>query len=107
MTDLTETQRRVFEFVRDRLVAGQAAPTMREVAAKFRWGSKRAAECHIKAIIKKGWLAAEPGKARSLRLVDGIKAVRQAVIEQFPIQRVQLNEEPAELIYELHPSHCR
>lgn len=81
MTDLTETQRRVFEFVRDRLVAGQAAPTMREVAAKFRWGSKRAAECHVEAIIKKGWLASEPGKARSLRLVDGIKAVRQAVIE--------------------------
>jgi repressor LexA len=81
MTDLTETQRRVFEFVRDRLVAGQAAPTMREVAAKFRWRSKRAAECHLEVIIKKGWLASEPGKARSLRLVDGIKAVGQAVIE--------------------------
>lgn len=81
MTDLTETQRRVFEFVRDRLMAGQAAPTMREVAAKFRWRSKRAAECHVEAIVEKGWLASERGKARSLRLVDSIKTVGQAVIE--------------------------
>lgn len=81
MTDLTETQRRVFEFVRDRLMAGQAAPTMREVAAKFRWRSKRAAECHVEAIVEKGWLASEPGKARSLRLVDSIKTVSQAVLE--------------------------
>lgn len=81
MADLTNTQRRVFEFVRDRLIAGQAAPTMREVAAKFRWSSKRAAECHVAALIKKGWLTSQPGQARSLRLVDGIKAVRQAVIE--------------------------
>jgi repressor LexA len=81
MTDLTETQRRVFEFVRDRLVTGQTAPTSREVAAKFGWSSKRAAECHIEAIVRKGWLLSEPGKARSLRLVDSLKAVRRTVVE--------------------------
>jgi repressor LexA len=81
MTDLTETQRRVFEFVRDRLMAGQAAPTMREVAAKFGWSSKRAAECHVEAIVKKGWLVSEPGKARSLRLKDMAQAVRRAIVE--------------------------
>ena len=79
MNELTGIQRRVFDFVRDKLVAGRPAPTAREVAAQFGWRSKRAAECHLEAIIRKGWLASEPGKARSLRLKDG--PVRRAVIE--------------------------
>src|SRR5881396_171482 len=77
----TNTQRRVFDFVRDKLVAGRPAPTAREVAAQFGWSSKRAAECHLEAIIRKGWLASEPGKARSLRLKDMAQAVRRAVVE--------------------------
>src|SRR5438105_3463753 len=81
MDDLTEIQHRVFDFVRDKLVAGRSAPTMREIAAKFGWSSKRAAECHIEALIRKGWLASEPGKARSLRLKDLAQTVRRAVFE--------------------------
>lgn len=68
MTDLTDTQRRVFDFVRDRLLAGRSSPTLRELCAEFGWSSSRAAACHLEAIIRKGWLAAEPGKARALRL---------------------------------------
>ena len=79
MDELTDIQRRVFDFVRDKLFAGRPAPTAREVAAQFAWRSKRAAECHIEAIIRKGWLASEPGKARSLRLKNG--PVRRAVVE--------------------------
>jgi repressor LexA len=79
MDELTDIQRRVFDFVRDKLVAGRPAPTAREVAAQFDWSSKRAAECHLEAIIRKGWLASEPGKARSLRLKNG--PVRRAVVE--------------------------
>src|SRR5213076_188358 len=45
------------------------------------WSSKRAAECHIEALIRKGWLASEPGKARSLRLVDGTPPVRRGLVE--------------------------
>src|SRR5438552_12490089 len=81
MNELTGLQRRVFHFVRDKLVAGRPAPTAREVAAQFGWSSKRAAECHLEAIIRKGWLASEPGKARSLRLKDVAQAVRRVVVE--------------------------
>jgi repressor LexA len=81
MTELTDMQREVFDFVREKLVAGQPAPTTREIAAKFGWSSKRAAACHLEAIIHKGWLIAEAGKARSLRLVDTLKAVRRTVVE--------------------------
>jgi len=81
MYELTDIQRRVFEFVRDKLVAGKPAPTAREIAERFGWRSKRAAECHIEVLIRKGWLTSEPGKARSLRLKDSAQAVRRAVIE--------------------------
>src|SRR5436309_16007158 len=81
MDELTDIQRRVFDFVRDKLIAGRPAPTAREVSAKFGWSSKRAAECHIEVLIRKGWLASEPGKARSLRLKDAAQAVRRGVVE--------------------------
>jgi repressor LexA len=68
MVALTETQRRVFEFVRERLLHAHAPPTLREIANQFGYRSKRAAECHLEALMRKGWLTAEPGKARSLRL---------------------------------------
>src|SRR3989449_5213200 len=81
MQELTAIQRRVFDFVRNKLIAGRPAPTLREVAARFGWSSKRAAECHIEALIRKGRLTSEPGKARSLRLKDAAQAVRRAVVE--------------------------
>ena len=81
MDELTDIQRRVFGFIRDRLVAGFPAPTLREIAAGFGWSSKRAAECHIEALVRKGWLASEPGKARSLRLKDGAQVNPRAAVE--------------------------
>lgn len=81
MHELTEIQRQVFEFIRDRLASGYPAPTSREVAAKFGWSSKRAAECHISALIRKGVLTSELGKARSLRVVESLKPVHKPVAE--------------------------
>lgn len=81
MEELTEIQRRVFEFVADTLAGGRSSPTPREISEKFGWSSKRAAECHIEALIRKGWLSSEPGKARSLRPVEPFKPVRKTVVE--------------------------
>ena len=82
MSELTEIQRQVFEMVRGRLARGWPAPTLREIAADFGWKSKRAAACHLEAIIRKGWLEAERGKARSLRLVEPI---RKAATTNIPL----------------------
>jgi len=81
MNELTVLQRRVFEFIADTLSDGRSSPTPREISDKFGWSSKRAAECHIEALIRKGWLTAQPGKARSLRPVDSFKPVRKTVVE--------------------------
>lgn len=70
MTELTETQRRVLEFVRSKLHSGASAPTLREVAAHFGWKSSRSAAFHLEALRRKGRLVSEPGKNRSLRLAQ-------------------------------------
>lgn len=87
MTELTTIQRRVFDFVRDQLAAGGPAPTTREVAAAFGWASKRAAECHLAALMHKGWLRADPGKARSLRPVEPARtaAPRASAVIEIPL----------------------
>lgn len=79
MDELTEKQRQVFDFVYDKLTSRRPAPTSREIAANFGWSSKRAAECHIEAIMNKGWLTSDPGKARSLRLTDAAQEVHRAL----------------------------
>src|ERR1700752_1428299 len=81
MSDLTDIQRRVFEFVRNRLGKGLPAPTLREIAADFGWSSKGAAAFHKEAIIRKGWLSSEPGKARSLRLAKPLSAAPAPTFE--------------------------
>ena len=81
MLELTQTQRRVFEWVREHLVEGRPAPTVREVAAKFGWSSKRAAECHLEALFRKGWLASDRKKARSLRLTPSAQPRRRLAAE--------------------------
>lgn len=81
MNELTAIQRRVFDFITDTLATGGSSPTPREISGKFGWNSKRAAECHIEALIRKGWLTSEPGKARSLRPVETFKPVRKTVVE--------------------------
>ncbi len=81
MTGLTDIQRRVFDFVRERLLAGHSAPSLRELCDEFGWSSSRAAACHLEAIVRKGWLAAERGKARSLRLANAAPAASRAVVD--------------------------
>jgi len=81
MTELTDTQRRIFDFVREQLLSGHSAPSLRELCDKFGWSSSRAAACHIEAIVRKGWLITEPGKARSLRLARAMKSAVRAIVE--------------------------
>ena len=85
MDALTETQSQVFEFVQGMLTRGQSAPTTREIAAEFGWRSKRAAECHIEALIRKGFLDRDPGKARSLQLKNRTAAAASRGVFQIPL----------------------
>jgi repressor LexA len=68
MTCLTEKQAEVLEFIDSELKAGRPSPTHREIADHFGFASSFGAARHVNALISKGALVTDAGKARSLRL---------------------------------------
>ncbi len=83
MRELSKKQEAVRSFIARELAAGRPCPSRREIAAHFGFASSYAAACHVQALIKKGALAGEAGKARALRLADD--AVRPAAIAGIPL----------------------
>lgn len=81
MAALTKAQQRVLDFVQAEVLAGRSAPTLREIAARFGFRSHRAAACHLEALKRKGALQAEPGKARSLRVVSPLHKHRSRIAD--------------------------
>jgi len=81
MEALTEIQQSVVDFVQSRLDANLPAPTFREIAAKFRWKSVRAAQCHVQTITKKGWFTSQRGKSRSLRVNSPLAKFHQRTVK--------------------------
>ena len=85
----TAIQTKVFDFLRGELAEGRPAPTLREIAATFGWQSKRAAERHVEALVRKGFLATTPGKARSLRSVSHAQ-LQELAREQSAFARIPI-----------------
>ena len=70
MDELTERQRAILEFVRERIQAEGLPPTWAEIARAFGFRQTRAAQKHLQAIAAKGHLTLLPGKARGIRLAE-------------------------------------
>lgn len=68
MERLTDRQQAVFEFVRNTIARTGIAPTLREIAAQFRFRSVKAAADHVNALRRKGVLKGARRRARSLQL---------------------------------------
>ncbi len=85
MKELSKKQRAVRDFIATELAAGRPCPSHREIAAHFNFSSSYAGACHVRALIKKGALIADSGKARALRLADAFKAVRRAAVVDIPL----------------------
>lgn len=62
-----ETRRKVFGFMRERLLAGRP-PTVREVQEALGFRAVQTARQHLEALVAEGKLEAERGKARGYRL---------------------------------------
>jgi repressor LexA len=69
MKALTEKQGQVLEFIRQRQESERLTPTLREIAAHFRFRSPNAALAHVQALLAKGVLKHVPGHARSLQIM--------------------------------------
>ena len=71
----SKRQEAVRDFIASQLAAGRPCPTHREIAAHFGFASSYAAACHVKALVRKGVLMAEAGKARALHLAEAARRV--------------------------------
>src|SRR5438105_13350955 len=70
MKELTERQQQVLQFIRGKQDSERIAPTLREIAAHFRFRSPNAALAHVQALLAKGVLKKLPGRARSIQVLE-------------------------------------
>ena len=69
MNELTERQQQILGFIQGKQDSAGLTPTLREIAAHFRFSSPNAALAHVQALLAKGFLKNLPGRARSLQVV--------------------------------------
>jgi repressor LexA len=81
MNGLTIRQRQVLDFIQSAQTRGEAAPTVRELAAHFGFKSTRAAADHLTALQRKGRLTSAAGKARSWRVTVPLVGWRRQIVE--------------------------
>ncbi len=66
---LTERQRRIYEFIRDKIRSRGYGPTVREIAERFKINSPNGVVCHLRALVKKGFISREPHRSRAIELL--------------------------------------
>src|SRR4051812_30517535 len=68
MDTLTERQKKVYEFIRDKIRNRGYGPTVREIGTQFEISSPNGVMCHLKALEKKGLITREPNMSRAIQL---------------------------------------
>lgn len=70
MRPLTPRQEQVFDLIKDKISETGMPPTRAEIANFFGFKSANAAEEHLKALAKKGYIEMLPGTSRGIRLTE-------------------------------------
>jgi repressor LexA len=65
---LTNRQKQIFDLIKDKIQETGMPPTRAEIANFFGFKSANAAEEHLKALAKKGYIEMLPGTSRGIRL---------------------------------------
>ena len=84
MASLTKKQEAIRKFIDSELASGRPCPTHREIAKQFGFASSYGAARHVNALIKKGVLISEQGKARALRTLR-FPGVERAATAEVPL----------------------
>ncbi|MEX0585696.1 MAG: transcriptional repressor LexA [Pirellulales bacterium] len=71
---LTERQREVYEFIREKIRQRGYGPTVREIGAEFGISSPNGVMCHLKALEKKGLISREPNMSRAITMTESVSA---------------------------------
>jgi repressor LexA len=69
-SQLTDRQRKIYEFLRTKIETRGYGPTVREIGLAFGIKSPNGVMCHLKALQKKGLILREEFSARAIQLVD-------------------------------------
>jgi len=67
---LTNRQQQIYDLIQDKISETGMPPTRAEIAKFFGFKSANAAEEHLKALAKKGYIEMLPGTSRGIRLVE-------------------------------------
>lgn len=70
MRPLTPRQQQIFDLIKDEIADTGMPPTRAEIAKFFGFKSANAAEEHLKALAKKGYIEMLPGTSRGIRLAE-------------------------------------
>lgn len=65
---LTARQKKVYEFIREKIRGRGYGPTVREIAVQFDIVSPNGVMCHLRALEKKGLIHREPNRSRAIEL---------------------------------------
>src|SRR5712692_6912137 len=69
-SSLTERQREIYDFIRNKIEGRGYGPTVREIGLGFDIKSPNGVMCHLKALEKKGLIIREGFSARAIQLVN-------------------------------------
>ena len=69
MNDLTTRQSEIFEFIKKEIEFNGYPPTRSEIAKVFGFKSPNAAEMHLRALEKKGYISIQSGSSRGISIV--------------------------------------
>ncbi|MCY2936459.1 MAG: transcriptional repressor LexA [Planctomycetota bacterium] len=67
---LTERQKKIYIFIKDKIQTRGYGPTVREIGLEFEIASPNGVMCHLKALQKKGLIHREPNMSRAIELLD-------------------------------------
>jgi repressor LexA len=70
LSQLTDRQKEIYEFIRDKIETRGYGPTVREIGEAFGIRSPNGVMCHLKALEKKGLIKRDPNHARAIELLD-------------------------------------
>lgn len=70
LDQLTQRQREVYEFIREKIRQRGYGPTVREIGTRFKISSPNGVMCHLKALEKKGVISRERYMSRAIMLPD-------------------------------------
>jgi repressor LexA len=69
-SQLTDRQKEIYHFIRQKIESRGYGPTVREIGLGFAIKSPNGVMCHLKALEKKGLITREEHSARAIKLVD-------------------------------------